>query len=439
MRRTRRNLAAATVSPFVKRRTIVLVGVCLLVFSAGAAVSLGAASAPGGDPFEQMEIEAEDVLMAVEVDADGDAMWTVEYRTRLADSEEEAAFEELREDIESDPEPYTDRFRERMERTAETAEEATGREMAIADVSVQADRRELARSYGVVTYEFRWTGFAAVDGDRITAGDALDGLFLDDETSFIVSWPDSHALVDVSPPPSETRDGAVVWNGPLDFTADEPRVAIEPAGADGGVTDDGPAGDDVEDGDQPNGEQGTDESVSAVTVVAVVAALLLVLGGATYYRRMGGVADGTGEGDGSTSTGRSSSSGGDAVTATNDADTPGSDVSDGGPTDTGVDDHDGSGEADEVGDPDDADDAVDPALLSNEEQVLRLIEERGGRMKQAEVAEELDWTAAKTSQVVTGLRDEGTLDGFRLGRENVLSLPDEDPTGADGARGEETE
>ena len=48
-------------------------------------------------------------------------------------------------------------------------------------------------------------------------------------------------------------------------------------------------------------------------------------------------------------------------------------------------------------------------------------------MKQKRVAEELDWTAAKTSQVVTGLRDEGDLDGFRLGRENVLSLPGFDP------------
>jgi hypothetical protein len=62
-------------------------------------------------------------------------------------------------------------------------------------------------------------------------------------------------------------------------------------------------------------------------------------------------------------------------------------------------------------------------------------------MKQKRVAEELDWTAAKTSQVVTGLRDEGDLDGFRLGRENVLSLPDYDATTddaeTDGDDGEE--
>ena len=65
-------------------------------------------------------------------------------------------------------------------------------------------------------------------------------------------------------------------------------------------------------------------------------------------------------------------------------------------------------------------------LLSNEEQVLKLLEERGGRIKQQEVVSELDWTEAKTSQVVSGLRQEGKVDVFRIGRENVLTLP-EDP------------
>ncbi|MFC6772299.1 helix-turn-helix transcriptional regulator, partial [Halorubrum pallidum] len=84
---------------------------------------------------------------------------------------------------------------------------------------------------------------------------------------------------------------------------------------------------------------------------------------------------------------------------------------------------------------------VDEELLSNEEQVLRLLEANGGRMKQKQVVEELDWTAAKTSQVVTGLRDADDLDGFRLGRENVLSLPGYEATGdgeaTDGAETDE--
>ena len=47
-------------------------------------------------------------------------------------------------------------------------------------------------------------------------------------------------------------------------------------------------------------------------------------------------------------------------------------------------------------------------------------------MKQAEIAEELGWTAAKTSQVTKRLRENGDLEAFRLGRENVLELSDKD-------------
>ena len=66
-----------------------------------------------------------------------------------------------------------------------------------------------------------------------------------------------------------------------------------------------------------------------------------------------------------------------------------------------------------------------PELLSNEERVLWLLEERGGRMKQQEVVSELEWTEAKTSQVVGQLREDGEIEVFRIGRENVLALPEE--------------
>jgi len=68
-------------------------------------------------------------------------------------------------------------------------------------------------------------------------------------------------------------------------------------------------------------------------------------------------------------------------------------------------------------------------LLSNEERVLQLLKQNGGRMKQKAVADQLDWTAAKTSQVVGDLREEDSVEAFRLGRENVLTLPDVDLEG----------
>ncbi|KPN29780.1 hypothetical protein SY89_00498 [Halolamina pelagica] len=57
---------------------------------------------------------------------------------------------------------------------------------------------------------------------------------------------------------------------------------------------------------------------------------------------------------------------------------------------------------------------------------MRLLERNGGRMKQKAVTEELDWSAARTSQVVGDLRDAGKVESFRLGRENVLKFPNDE-------------
>ena len=327
---------------------------CLAVLSVGAAVAT-----PAGSAFPQEGIDTDDVLMSIAVDADGDAEWTIEYRTRLETDDDEAAFEELRADIDADPEPYAERFQERMETTAESAESATGREMSIDGMSVTAETRELPREYGALRYEFRWSSFAAPEGDRLLVGDAIDGLFLDEETTLLLSWPGTHELHSASPQPAETRNGTVVYTGPMDFAGGEPRIELGPRGA-----------------GTPGGD-GSLLGVGAPVVVAAVVVLAAVAGAAVVYRRRG---DRTVE--------------------------------------SGTDD----GKATVASEPE----APDPELLSNEEQVLQLIESEGGRMKQKAVAERLEWTDAKTSQVTKKLRENGDLEGFRLGRENVLSLPDDD-------------
>ncbi|QKG91654.1 hypothetical protein HPS36_01885 [Halorubrum salinarum] len=379
------------------QRLPILLAVLALLGAVGLALGAGGAGAvPFEGGFAQMDVEPDDVSMEVAVQPDGDARWTVEYRIRLGTDEEEQAFEQLRADVENDTEAYTTRFRDRMVSTAETAESATGRNMTVSNATVTAERRELPQAYGVLTYRFEWTNFAAVDGDRLRVGDAVDGLFLDDASSLIVSWPEGYRLGETTPEPSEVRERSVVWNGPVDFSAGQPRVSVAPAGPLSGVPTAG--------------------------IAALLGALVVAGAAVAYRRRDAGAAAPAGGGDAETeATGDAPADDSGAATAAAASDSAAE------PT-TGDDDGDAS-------EPDsDEPRPVDDDLLSNEEQVLRLIESEGGRMKQKQVAERLDWTAAKTSQVVTGLRDEGDLDGFRLGRENVLSLPDYDPEGdADGA------
>ncbi|TKX68580.1 hypothetical protein [Halorubrum sp. SP9] len=388
----------------MQRASVLLVVVALLGVAGLALGAGGAGAVPFEGGFAQMDVEPDDVSLAVAVQPDGDAQWTVEYRIRLATDEEERAFEGLRADVESDTDAYTSRFRERMVSTAATAESATGRNMTVSNVTVTAERRELPQAYGVLTYRFEWTNFAAVDGDRLRVGDAVGGLFLDGSSSLIVSWPEGYRLEETTPDPDEVREQSVVWNGPVDFSAGQPRLTVAPAGPLSGLP-----------------------TAGAVALFG----LLVVAGGAVAYRRRGDEDDaGAGvvaAGSEETAT-ESEATAGEAA----DAATVGAAASDGSERDGG----DADGGESERGSAETP--PVDSDLLSNEEQVLRLIESRGGRMKQKRVAEELDWTAAKTSQVVTGLRDEGDLDGFRLGRENVLSLPGYDPE-ADAGDGEGAE
>ena len=320
----------------------------------------------------QQSVDADVVVMTADVGPDGAADWTVAYRIRLDDDNATQAFEDLRADIQANPSAYTDRFESRMQGTAGAAENATGREMAVGNVTVSAREETFGQTYGVITYRFQWTNFAAVSGDRIEIGDALSGLFLDSETSLTVRWPAEYQADSVAPQADERENASVTWRGQQTFGENEPRVVVGSQDAAGG-----------EDGS--NGP--------------LVGDLLTLVGIAAwaYALRRYGVL-GSGE----------------------PAEPPASmaepDDSEAKPA-TGT----------------DADAGTPPAeLLSNEEQVLQLLDSNGGRLKQQQVAGELDWTDAKTSQVIGGLRDEDKVETFRIGRENVVTLPDTDVTGGDG-------
>jgi hypothetical protein len=337
--------------------------VCLLALLVCA--STGAAAAGGtalASRQQATDIDPDGVLMEIDVQEDGSATWRVEYRIRLDDQNTTDAFDSIQDDIRTNRSATEAQFRTRMERTVASAANQTGRSMAVENVSVTTSRRQLPQEYGVMSYQFEWIGFAAVDGADIRAGDALAALFLDEETTLLIAWPEGWALDSASPQPDETRQRAVVWQGPRDFAPSEPRIVLGEAPAT--TTTQVP-------GTTPGAN---DESGGFLSSPVLPAALLGLLAAAvfTMWRRRDGSAE--------------------------------------------------SGTADSSPDP-------NSELLSNEERVLALLEDSGGRIKQQEVQQEFDWTAAKTSQVVKKLREDDEIDVFRLGRENVLTLPDEGPPG----------
>ncbi|HKJ58656.1 MAG TPA: hypothetical protein VKA37_05470 [Halobacteriales archaeon] len=340
---------------------IPVAAVLLVLLSAAAAPAAGQRSgvAAVGDLGQ---IDADTVLLDVSLQPDGDAAWAIRYRVRLDDENDTAAFDSLEADVAANRSAFASRFADRMERTVRAAENATGREMAVRNVSVRTERQEIPQRYGVLVYEFEWTNFAAVDDGSIRAGDAIGGLFLDESTSLTVHWPDGYGLQSADPDPDDVGSTSATWRGPRDFTPEQPRIVLSTAvpttGGGGG-------------GDGAPEDDGLIVGTPATWIgLAGLVVLVVVLGAGFWWRGRGA-----------------------------DASTPAEPAS-------------------EVGPPDE--------LLSNEERVLGLLEQHGGRMKQQQVVEELGWTDAKTSQVVSELRESGQVDVFRLGRENVLDLPEED-------------
>jgi hypothetical protein len=335
------------------------------------ATPAGAAGAYGPAPAEHggvagavvgQPVAADTVVITVSLAPDGTATWAVEYLVRLENENETAAFGSLTDDVRQNTSSYVDPFARGIRGTVSDAGNTTDREMAASNFSVQAETRYIGQRYGVVTYSFTWRHFAAVEDGQVRAGGALSGLFLTPDTTLRFEWPEDYELASASPEPTDSRERAVSWAGQIDFASGEPRVVVAPAGG---------------------------LPLSPAWPAVAVAALAVVVAAGYLVRRRRSGAD---EPDDEEGTAARPAGESDASTG-------------------------GSGE----------DDDRPPAeLLSNEERVRRLLRDHGGRVKQQEVVADLDWTEAKTSQVISGMREEDEIEVFRLGRENVVRLPEED-------------
>lgn len=313
------------------------------------------------------DIDEDEIRIDISLADDESATWNMEFWIELSDDETREAFESLRDDIAADPEQFIENFETRIHTTVDTAQAATGRSMEAHSFDITTDQQTLAREYGVIRYTFEWDGFSERIDDELHAGDAIEGLFFGTDTRLLIEWPDEYELVSVSPDADDSRANAVIWiGGQTDFVSGEPRIVISPA-------------------ESPS-------SSSYLIPGLAVGAIILIAGiiGIWIRRRS---RDSQVKQPAPMTAGESSGAQMDNQPSAEESTTPPSE-----------------------------------SLLSNEEQVIQLIEDNGGRMKQKDVVTSLDWTDAKTSKVVSTLREEGEIESFRIGRENVLKIADDEDT-----------
>ncbi|WP_226480764.1 DUF7345 domain-containing protein [Natrinema amylolyticum] len=379
-------------------------------------------SAAAPPPLERPDTRQ---VIRIRVTDTGNAEWTIESRFRITNETEADTFSEYADavvsgqrDVRYDPRLFT--------RYASLAAESTGREMAIenegwGESRIEERERENDQPsdgepvrIGVISYTFTWTNFAVVDGDRIHVGDSFQS---DDWTMLrtvssgqrlVIKPPSNYGFVDA---PTGTENGALVWDGPHEFDENGLQITIL-AGA-------GPASQSPR---FPGGGWLLAAVLGLVIIVGAVAYLLTRRGLeipvssdrlssleiATRLDRDGGVDDG----ETATTNGNDGS----------EADTP--------PTaDSAAAGDPGRGTHLEFEEP--VEDEIDPELLSDEERVLRLLKENGGRMKQGSIVSETGWSNAKVSQLLSKMADDDEIEKLRIGRENLITLPGVDPTEVD--------
>ena len=341
-------------------------------------VQLGVMAAPNPADRSLAELNEPSLVYEISVDEHGNAVWNISAKFPITDDNEAEVFADIAqsfEDAGNDDILSIDAYEAAVRDLRDTLDRDMSIENVDRSVNESDDRGELRLT-------FEWRAFAEVVDDRIIVGDVFTSgerdwfSFLRANEYLRIHAPPNHAIETSGMPVS---DRTAWMDGPQELTGDNLRIVFVPESqlpTNGGGT-------------------GGDVELSAIILPALAGAgILLLLAvtilGVAYLRRYQPVVSAV---EGLTGT--------EALTGadTQDSDDDESDASSATP---------------------------DIELLSDEERVLRLIEENGGRMKQAAIVTETDWSNAKVSQLLSEMADNGEIEKLRIGRENLISLPAED-------------
>ncbi|USZ66932.1 hypothetical protein NGM10_09325 [Halorussus salilacus] len=327
--------------------------------------------------------------MRIALRDDGDARWNVTTRFVLRDENETEAFRELATEYENggaDVGFAPDTFERIADRTT------TDREMTVASVDRSAELRDNS-TLGVLTLSFTWTNFTRMDDGQILLDDAFtteSGTWLpvlSEDQRLIIEGPDGYVVQDT--PKGVTNFNELHYEGPQAFEPGDITVVYAPRSNTETQTE--------TQTETPSG------GLSEFGGLPGVALLLFVVGGLGAYawtqrRDDPGVAE--------TARARATATGPESP-----------------------DESDRSAASEVEGNDEGEEDDVE--LLSDEERVLRLLRQNDGRMKQAKIVSETKWSNAKVSQLLSKMDDDEQVDKLRIGRENLITLPDEDVTDTD--------
>jgi hypothetical protein len=395
------------------RVTVLAVVAALLLCSlvapaAGAPAPASSTAADGDDSFgtiETQEFDADRTLFEIRVYENGSATWTFRYDQRLETDEDVQNFEAFAEEFNAqETELYTN-FQRRAVALTDSGNNDTDREMSVRagsfERSAEVRDRGVAgtEEFGVVEMSFVWSGFARLEGEQVVVGDIfVGGLYIADDQRIRFARGSGLAIEEVDPTPDSISGGTladsetVTWAGEREFADRRPRAVFTDPSA---VT------------------AGTTAATETATPAATDSGWLLPLG-AFVVVVLAGLGAGVAYRSGALPT--------DGAAATEPA---GPEAASEQPPPTA-----GAGADADVETETQPPAVPDEELISDEERVVNLLENNGGRMKQVDIVDETEWSKSKVSMLLSDMEDEETISKLRVGRENIISLAGEEPDAA---------
>jgi hypothetical protein len=393
-----------------------VLAVCVLLLASTLVGGVAAGTTAGAPPptFTQQDFDRTE--FRIQVSENGSARWTFTFVRRLDSADERDAFEEYAAQFETEETTLYTNFRENARELTAQGTEETGREMTATSFTRTAFVDEgLAGSgdeRGLVRISFLWRSFAATEGDRVIVGDVFEGgFYIGPDQSLVFAPGPGVAFDSVDPvpdsqgnPESLPASDSVTWQGEESFADQRPRLVLVPEGSAGASatassTATG-AGTGTETGTPASAPDGGDGRGVGLLGWLALGVVLVVGVGAGYAYRSGRFGD---DGGAATADSTDGADGGGAA-----AESAG-EASDGAAAAADIDEEE---------------------LLSDEDRVVSMLEERGGRMKQVNIVEETGWSKSKVSMLLSEMEEEEQLSKLRVGRENIVSLAGHEPEAA---------
>ncbi|RRJ30489.1 helix-turn-helix transcriptional regulator [Halocatena pleomorpha] len=346
----------------------------VLVFTAAGVVTVGESHSASASPDAQPELvvdgqEFDRQTFRIDVKMNGSVRWTYVYRRDLATQSEREQFTSFAKTFnkQENPELYA-HFKQGAHVLTDKGTNQTGRQMNASSFSREAYVSRLDNS-GIVKMSFLWSNFSEVDGNRVIVGDVFTGgLYIRQNQRIEISWSDEMRAVNASPEPDDQSSNTYTWvasNTSRQFYDSKPQVVLKT------------------DNEDASSYATTTEWLPLSWLTGFAVVVLIGLGLGIALRR-------------------------GFITLRLPAELS-------------------NRSTEENGSRDEMPTITEADLMTDEDRILSLLRENGGRMKQVKIVEQTGWSKSKVSMLLSEMDDEDLISKLRVGRENIISLVGNEP------------